>query len=729
MKKLFPFTLITSLLILLLASCSKKQTLPEKPALIQPQPVTENYFGKEITDPYRNIENLKDSNVVNWIKAEADYARAIIDDIPGRQELINKMVEFDARVSSKVSSLHITENDIYFYLKMTPQDETGKLYYRNGFEGDEIFLFDPTKYDTLSDKKYVISTLSSTDSGDKIIIGVAADGSEATDLLVLDVKNKTFLPDKLENLLFPIASWLPDGSGFLYNRGISADVHNVNRQINTKAHLHKMNEDFTKDKEIFSREKYPNLGIKPEDIPAVLYDKDSKYLYGMILSVDNRQFVYYAPVSELENDKINWKLLFDKDDEVYNFNATDKDLYIYTPKNAPNFQIIKTTLVNPNLQNAEVVIPEDKSKILTGFVLTSDALYYTMSQNGIQEKVYKRSNSNGVVTELELPFKAGTAYISNKGYKYSDFWINISGWSSNSKRYRYNNATNDFKMETLSDVAEYPEFENIVVEELMIPSHDGAMVPLSLIYNKDLKKDGNNPVFMWGYGAYGISMNPSFSPTQLLFTTKGGILAVAHVRGGGELGEAWHKGGFKTTKQNTWKDLIACAEYLNKENYTNPKKMAIWSGSAGGILIGRAITERPDLFAAAIPEVGSMNPLRMEQSPNGPVNVPEFGTVKDSVECMALIEMDSYLHLKKDEKYPAMLITAGMNDPRVIAWEPAKFAARMLEYNASDKPDLFLTDFSAGHGIGDTKTKQFESTADALSFSLWQTGHPEFQVK
>ncbi len=729
MKKLFPFTLITSLLILLLASCSKKQTPPEKPALIQPQPVTENYFGKEITDPYRNIENLKDSNVVNWIKAEADYARAIIDDIPGRQELINKMVEFDARVSSKVSSLHITENDIYFYLKMTPQDETGKLYYRNGFEGDEIFLFDPTKYDTLSDKKYVISTLSPTDSGDKIIIGVAADGSEATDLLVLDVKNKTFLPDKLENLLFPIASWLPDGSGFLYNRGISADVHNVNRQINTKAHLHKMSEDFTKDKEIFSREKYPNLGIKPEDIPAVLYDKDSKYLYGMILSVDNRQFVYYAPVSELENDKINWKLLFDKDDEVYNFNATDKDLYIYTPKNAPNFQIIKTTLVNPNLQNAEVVIPEDKSKILTGFVLTSDALYYTMSQNGIQEKVYKKSNSDGVVTELELPFKAGTAYISNKGYKYSDFWINISGWSSNSKRYRYNNATNNFKMETLSDVAEYPEFENLVVEELMIPSHDGAMVPLSLIYNRDLKKDGNNPVFMWGYGAYGISMNPSFSPTQLLFTTKGGILAVAHVRGGGELGEAWHKGGFKTTKPNTWKDLIACAEYLNKENYTNPKKMAIWSGSAGGILIGRAITERPDLFAAAIPEVGSMNPLRMEQSPNGPVNVPEFGTVKDSVECMALIEMDSYLHLKKDEKYPAMLITAGMNDPRVIAWEPAKFAARMLEYNASDKPDLFLTDFSAGHGIGDTKTKQFESTADVLSFSLWQTGHPEFQVK
>ena len=269
----------------------------------------------------------------------------------------------------------------------------------------------------------------------------------------------------------------------------------------------------------------------------------------------------------------------------------------------------------------------------------------------------------------------------------------------------------------------------MIVEELMIPSHDGVKVPLSLIYNKGIKKTGNNPVFLIGYGAYGGSITPGFSPNLLLWTYEGGILAIPHVRGGGELGDAWYKSGYKTTKPNTWKDLIACAEYLVKEKYTSPKKIAINSESAGGILIGRAMTERPDLFAVAIPQVGCLNTVRAEESPNGPVNVPEFGTVKDSVECMALIEMDSYLHIKDGDKYPSTLITAGINDPRVIAWQPAKFAARLEAANKSGKPVLFLVDYEAGHGIGNTKTKNFEELADVFSFALWQTGHPDFKIK
>ncbi len=232
----------------------------------------------------------------------------------------------------------------------------------------------------------------------------------------------------------------------------------------------------------------------------------------------------------------------------------------------------------------------------------------------------------------------------------------------------------------------------MVVEELMVPSHDGVLVPLSLVYKKSLVRDGNHPVFMGGYGAYGVSLDPYFSPEFVLPILDGAIFAVAHVRGGGELGNQWYKGGFKTTKPNTWKDLIACAEYLVREKYTSPGKIVINSASAGGILVGRAMTERPDLFAAAIPEVGCLNALRMEESPNGPVNAPEFGTVKDSVECMALIEMDAYLKIQDNVNYPATLVTAGMNDPRVIAWQPAKFAARLQAANVSDKPILFLAD-------------------------------------
>ena len=236
-------------------------------------------------------------------------------------------------------------------------------------------------------------------------------------------------------------------------------------------------------------------------------------------------------------------------------------------------------------------------------------------------------------------------------------------------------------------------------------------------------------MLIYGYGAYSISNPPVFNPNRLLWTQQGGVLAVAHVRGGGELGEAWHKAGQKATKPNTWKDLIACADYLVKGQYTAPGHIAINGGSAGGILIGRAMTERPDLFAAAIPQVGCLNAVRMENSPNGPVNAPEFGTVLKEDECKALLEMDAYQHLQPGTKYPATLVTAGMNDPRVIAWQPAKFAARLQASTASGKPVLLFTDYDAGHGIGNSKQKQFESVADVLSFGLWQTGAPGFQPK
>ncbi len=260
----------------------------------------------------------------------------------------------------------------------------------------------------------------------------------------------------------------------------------------------------------------------------------------------------------------------------------------------------------------------------------------------------------------------------------------------------------------------------------MIPSHDGVEVPVSLIYDKNMKRDGSNPVMMYGYGSYGITISPFFSTIFLTWVSEGGVIAISHVRGGGELGDAWHKAGYKQTKPNTWKDFIATAEYLHKEKISSPEKTMIFGGSAGGILVGRAMTERPDLFGVAVPAVGAMNTVRSEFTPNGPVNVPEFGTVKDESEFKALYEMDSYLHVEDGVKYPATMITAGINDPRVVAWEPGKFAARLQAANGSDKPILFRVDYESGHG-SDAKTKSFQEFADIMSFSFWQMGHPDYQ--
>ncbi len=721
-------TILFGLAILLMAQCTTKVEEQEKPPLAAVDPVEEVYFGKTVSDPYRYMENLEDPAVQEWIKSQADYSRSVLNSIPGRQRLIDNMRDFDSRISSNISYLRITDDNRYFYLKTTPADETGKLFYRDGYGGQESFLFDPTTFDTDTTQKYVISGLSPSNDGNKIAFEIAKGGSESSTLLIMDVEKKELFPEQIDRCWFASASWLPDDKSFLFNRLQSADVHDENREKDSKTYLHTLGTDPASDRDVFSRAAYPELGIKPEDFPVAIYDKDSRHLFGYAYTVDNRLRVFYAPAGEINKDKINWKQLFKQEDEVYNFSATKKHLYIYTPKGAPNFKVLKTTLANPDLSTAEVVVAEDPNAILTDFKLTQEGLFYTLSKNGVQSKLYYQPYTAKKATELELPFAAGSVYLRTRGFKFDDVWVVIAGWVSDYQRYRYTTAKNEFKLENLSDVAEYPEFTDLMAEEVMVKSHDGVMVPFSMIHRKGVKRDGNNPVLIFGYGAYGSSMNPFFWPDLLLWVNEGGILAIAHVRGGGELGDQWHKAGFKTTKPNTWKDLIACSEYLISEKYTSPKKIAIYSASAGGILVGRAMTERPDLFAAVIPGVGCMNTLRGENSPNGPVNIPEFGTSKDSVECMALIEMDSYLHLEDGVKYPATLVTAGMNDPRVIAWQPAKFAARLQAANASDRPVLFWADYEAGHGIGNTKSKRFESLSDVLSFALWQTGNPDFQV-
>ena len=256
----------------------------------------------------------------------------------------------------------------------------------------------------------------------------------------------------------------------------------------------------------------------------------------------------------------------------------------------------------------------------------------------------------------------------------------------------------------------------------------GAMVPLSIIYKKGIKLDGSNPCILDGYGAYGISMEPGFWVIENALAVKGVVIAIPHVRGGSEKGQAWYKAGYKTTKPNTWKDFISCAEYLIANGYTSSTKLAGTGTSAGGILISRAITERPDLFAAAICNVGCANAMRLEFSANGPVNIPEFGTVKDSIECKALYEMDGMQHVIKNTKYPAVICVGGWNDPRVVAWQPGKFAAAMQNASSSGKPVLMKVNYDDGHFTED-KNVTYANFADQFAFALWQCGDPNFQLK
>jgi prolyl oligopeptidase len=716
MKRLF----YAVLFVIPFMAISQESVKPEPP----PQKNTTNtYFNTTLNDPYQFLEDMDDPSVVAWMKDNANYANSILDNISGKQAMLDKMLELINRTSAAISNLRITDDNTYFYLKRVPGEEISRMYKRDGYDGKEVLFFDPTAYKKEEGKTYTVNSISLNNQGNKVAITVAANGSENPEVLIFDNNGKQF-NETLQ--LSRGISWNASGDSFFYNKFNSPDVTDMNRKMYTQVYRHKIGTEQNSDEVYFSKDQYDALGIVDMEIPFVYYSKDTKCNFLEAGSVDKNMQTY---MNKSTDDNKSWQPLTTRKNKVIDMEVNHKDIYFLTYDGAPNYKIVKVPVETPDFSNATTVIEESKSENITEMATTKDGLYYCTVKNGVEAKIYFLSNASAKPIELELPFTAGSASISTKGSDFSDIWINISGWTSPNKRYLYNAEKNSFTYQPLSTPAEYPELENLVAKEVMVKSHDGVMVPVSIIYNKDMKMNGQTPATIYTYGSYGNSTSPFFSPVILAYTIYGGALVVPHVRGGGELGDAWHKAGQKLNKPNTWKDAIATAEYIIKEGYTSPEKLSIFGGSAGGIMVGRSITERPDLFVAASPMVGAMNTVRMEETPNGPVNTPEFGTVKDPEEFRGLLEMDSYHHLEPGTDYPATLITAGINDPRVIAWQPAKFAAKMQYDNSGDSPILFLTDFEGGHGGGVALTKAMNRFSSMFSFFYWQSGHPEFQLK
>jgi prolyl oligopeptidase len=299
--------------------------------------------------------------------------------------------------------------------------------------------------------------------------------------------------------------------------------------------------------------------------------------------------------------------------------------------------------------------------------------------------------------------------------------IELQGWTRARQIYQVS-ADGEVRNTGLQPAGPHDAPSDLDTTEVLVKSHDGAMVPMSIIHRKGTKLDGNNPTLLYGYGSYGITEEPRFRPSVKAWTDVGGVWAVANPRGSSVFGEEWYRGGFQATKPNTWKDFIACAEALIAQGYTKPARLGILGGSAGGILVGRAMTERPDLFAAVIASAGALDTLRFETTPNGVPNIPEFGSAKTEAGFRALLAMSTYANVKDGTPYPAVMLSGGVNDPRVEVWESAKTAARLQAATSSGKPVLLRLDYDAGHGIGSTKRQQFEQLADWYAFLLWQMG-------
>jgi prolyl oligopeptidase len=329
--------------------------------------------------------------------------------------------------------------------------------------------------------------------------------------------------------------------------------------------------------------------------------------------------------------------------------------------------------------------------------------------------------------EIKLPL-LGSFSMSATRADLPGVLLDLQGWTQARQIYAVS-PLGEVSNTGLQPSGPYDRPTDIVAVEVMVKSHDGAMVPMSIVHRKGVKLDGTNPVLLYGYASYGITEEPWFSYSRLVWMEAGGVFAVANPRGSGVFGRSWHEGGRQTTKPNTWKDFIACAEWLAREKWTQPSKIAIWGGSAGGILVGLAMTERPDLFGVVIPSVGSLDMVRAEITPNGVPNIPEFGTRANEAGFKSLLAMSTYHQIRDGAAYPAVLLTHGVNDPRVEVWHTTKTGARLLAASTSKRPVLMRLDYDAGHGIGNTKAQVFDEVADVYAFALWQLGVPAFQPR
>ena len=722
MKKSGILLVFTIVLLFQLISC--QQTIKQPPPA-KVDNVVDEYFGVKVDDPYRYMENLDDPEVQKWIKGQADYAAEVLAKIPSRNAFFERLKELDSGKAFRIFSIRRFEDGTLFYLKLPTGQNIPKLYVRFAHNNDEKLLVDPEKIKSEDKQHFSINSYSASADGKYIVYGLAKGGSEQTILHIMEVKTGKKLPETIGNIetAYNRPRWMPDGSGFFYcrRRELPKDAPETEIYKKTRVYFHKLQTDSKDDKLIMGYGISKRVQLDEIDFPSIYIPANSQHAIAKIKHGDAREIaVYAAPINTLLKKDIPWVKVCGFDDEVNDYAVHGSDIYLRTAKDAPRFKVVKTTLNKPDFSKAIDVI--QKSDLVVDNIFTAkDALYAGIIDGGFN-RIARLEYTNGAkVKMLDLP-NGAAGFVVSISQKLDGILFYTNAWTKGSLIYDYNSKTNSFTDSGLMPIGKFDNLPGFTSKEVKVKSHDGVMVPLSIVYKSDIKLDSSNPCLIIGYGSYGYSMPVFFNPLRIAWLELGGVFAVAHVRGGGEYGKEWHHAGQKLTKPNTWKDLIACAEYLIDNGYTSKELIAGQGGSAGGIMIGRAITDRPDLFAAAIINVGLSDAIRFETTTNGVPNIPEFGTVMNKDGFKGLYEMSSYLHVKDGVNYPAVLLTHGINDPRVNPWMSAKMTARFQAATGSDKPILFRVDYSAGHGVGSTRNQYLEELADKWAFLIWQFG-------
>ncbi len=701
------------------------------PAPLPAQPVTDAHWGTAVVDPYRFLEDVKRPDVQQWMRTQADAAQGNLARIPGRQPLLERIRTIEGAAGGQVGDTQITQGGALFYLRRNPGENQFKLVWRAHAAAPERVLLDPqAETEQARDgQPRAIMDFSPSRDGRLLAYSVQVGGGEIGSLRIMDVASGRQLIAPIDRIRYAGVTWLEDGSGFFFARLVEGyDKLPPDQRFGDRTSYFQSLSGGSASRPVLSASRTPELGLPTYAWPWLAQMPGRPTALAWIgLGVDRNIQLAHADLQAASEGRAKWRNWVVAGDQVQHAAFTSQWVYLLSAKGTPRKQILRVPADQLDLGRAEVVVPQGEGPIVK-IEAAADALYFTRRE-GVNTALYRLPHGAGAQAQkLALPVQ-GEVELSAAHHQRPGVLFKLGTWTQATKSYAYDPASN--RVERLALAADGP-FDlpaDLVARDVMVTSHDGTAVPLSIVSRKDVKLDGSNPTILYGYGAYGSTEDPYFSPRIYAWLERGGIWANVHVRGGGVFGDAWHDAGKKTTKPNTWRDAIAAGEWLIRQGYTRSARLAIYGGSAGGIFVGRAVTERPDLFGVAVPAVGVMDAVRMETSANGVANIPEFGTVKKEDEFKALLAMSSYHQLKDGTAYPAIMATHGVNDIRVDVWQSAKFVSRAMQASTSGKPILLRLEYDSGHGQGSTRAQSQIRSADLYSFLLWQMGDPDFQPR
>lgn len=704
MKKTIPLLL----LMILNAACSKDGKINYP--ITQKEDVTDTYYGTEVADPYRWLENDTSAATEAWVKVQNAVTFDYLDKIPFRNQLKEHLTEL---MNYPKYGSPFKKNGVYYFYKNDGLQNQSVLYRMTSLDAEPEVLLDPNKLS--ADGTVALSQLSFSKDGNYMAYSISKSGSDWNEIYVMNLADKHLLTDVIKWVKFSGIAW--QGNGFYYS---AYDAPKKGSELSSKNEFHKIffhkiGETQQQDKLIFENPDYPLRNC------AASVSEDEKMLFIVETESTSGNSLYFKDLTKT-NSKID---IIDPGfvDDYSVIDHLNGKIYVLTNNEALNQRLIEIDPFQPKRENWKTIIPETEN-VLESVDIIGGKLVGRYLQNAASHAYVYDMNGN-FQHEVKLPTLGTISGFSGNTDENEAFYT-FTSFTFPPTIYRYDVTENKAEIFRSSEVKFNPE--DYITEQVFYHGKDGTKIPMFITYKIGTEKNGKNPLMLYGYGGFNISVNPSFGITRIPFLEQGGIYAVANIRGGGEYGEAWHKAGTKLQKQNVFDDFIAAAEFLIDKKYTSAKKIAIHGGSNGGLLVGACMTQRPDLFAVAIPEVGVLDMLRYQKFTIGWAWATDYGTSEESQEMFEYLKAYSPLHnIKEGVKYPATLVLTADHDDRVVPAHSFKFAATLQAANKGNFISLIRIDAKAGHGAGKPIGKIIEAHTDMWSFVMHNLGmKPEF---